>query len=188
MNPSQNPSAIHSKKEITDALLQLMNASPYDEITVKQIILESHVSRKTFYRNFLSKDDVLDAYIDGVMYQYMKSLEQMGSCQPSVILDIIFSFCMQHQSLLFLLRDNHLMHLLLDKWNTFIPMIHGQLVGDNCTMFQSLSPEQVSYVIACNVGAVWNVIMKWIENDTKDKPDDIKTTLLKYINSLSLSI
>lgn len=185
MNPSQNPSAVRSKNEITDTLLQLMKTFPYNEITVKQIILESHVARKTFYRNFLSKDDVLDSYIDSIMYQYTSSLQQMKSFQLSNILDIIFSFCTQNQELLFLLRDNGLTHLLLEKWNTFIPMIHNRIVKDNCMIFQSLSSEQVSYVIACNVGAIWNIIMKWIEYDMSDTPDTIKKTLLKYLSNLS---
>lgn len=188
MNPSQNPSAIRSKNEITDTLLQLMKTFPYSEITVKQIILESHVARKTFYRNFLSKDDVLDSYINNIMFEYVRSLQQLEECQLSSILDIIFSFCMQNQELLFVLRDNGLAHLLLKKWNTFIPMIHNQVVGDNCTMFQTFSSEQVSYIIACNVGAVWNVIMKWIEFNMSDTPENIKKTLLQYLNSLSLFI
>lgn len=70
MNPSQNPSAIRSKQEITDTLLRLMQTYPYNQITVKQIILEAHVARKTFYRNFLSKDDVLDSYLNHIMFQY----------------------------------------------------------------------------------------------------------------------
>ena len=37
MTESNNPSAIRSKKEITDALFSLMQKHPYDEITVKQI-------------------------------------------------------------------------------------------------------------------------------------------------------
>lgn len=55
-------------------------------------------------------------------------------------------------------------------------------------MFQPFSAEQVDYIIAFNVGAVWNVIMEWIEHDMKDTPDAIKTTLLKYIANLSLFI
>lgn len=188
MNPSQNPSAIYSKNEITNALLQLMETFPYNEITVKQIIMEAHVARKTFYRNFLSKDDVLDSYIDRIMYQYVNSLQQMKDCRLSNILDIIFHFCKQYQSLLFLLRDNHLTHLLLEKWNTFIPMIHNQIVGDDCAIFQSFSSKQTSYIIAFHVGAVWNIIMKWIEHDMSDSPDNIKKTLLKYLNDLSLFI
>lgn len=97
MNPSQNPSAIRSKKEITDTLLQLMDTYSYNDITVKQIILESQVARKTFYRNFLSKDDVLNAHIDNIMQQYVYSLQQLPNCQLSDILDIIFTFCFQNQ-------------------------------------------------------------------------------------------
>lgn len=186
MNPSQNPSAIRSKKEITDTLLRLMNTYSYNDITVKQIILESHVARKTFYRNFLSKDDVLNAYIDSVMQQYIYSLQQLPNCQLSSILDVIFKFCIQNQDLLFLLRDNNLMHHFLHKWNIFIPMIHNQIVSPDHPMFQTCSAEQIDYIIAFNVGAIWNVVMKWIEHDMKDTPETIKTTLLKYLANLSL--
>lgn len=185
MNPSRNPSAIRSQNEITDTLLRLMKSYPYSEITVKQIILEAHIARKTFYRNFLSKDDVLDSYIDNIMFQYVKSLQQLEDCRLSNILDVIFSFCMQNQELLFLLRDNGLAYLLLEKWNIFIPAIHDQIVRDNCMIFQSFSARQVSYIIACNVGAVWNVIMKWIEYDMNDAPEEIKNTVLEYLNHLT---
>lgn len=185
MNPSQNPSAIRSKKEITDALLQLMSTYSYNDITVKQIILESRVARKTFYRNFLSKDDVLNAYIDSVMQQYIYSLQQLPNCQLSGILDVIFTFCTQNQDLLFLLRDNNLMHLFLHKWNIFIPMIHNQIVNPDHPIFHAFSAEQVDYIIAFNIGAIWNIIMKWIENDMKDSPDTIEKTILKYIETLS---
>lgn len=186
MNPSQNPSAVRSKKEITNALLQLMNTYPYNEITVKQIILESKIARKTFYRNFLSKDDVLNAYIDSVMQQYVNALSQLEDCRISNILDVILNFCIQNQKLLFQLRDNNLMHLFLHKWNVFIPMIHHQIVDPNHPMFQTFSAEQVDYIIAFNIGAIWNVVMKWMEDDMKDSLDVIKTTLLKYIANLSL--
>ena len=186
MNPSQNPSAIRSKKEITDTLLQLMDTYSYNDITVKQIILESQVARKTFYRNFLSKDDVLNAHIDSIMQKYVYSLQQLPNCQLSNILDIIFTFCFQNQNLLFKLRDNNLMHLLLHKWNIFIPMMHNQIVNPNHPMFRPITAEQVDYIIAFNIGAIWNVIMKWIEHDMKETPDSIKSTLLKHLANLTL--
>ena len=39
MVESKNPSALRSQKEITDALIALMHKYPYNEITVKLIIL-----------------------------------------------------------------------------------------------------------------------------------------------------
>ena len=68
-NPSQNLSAVRSKKTITETLLYLMAKYPYTEITVKHILLEADVSRKTFYRNFSSKDDVLNSYIGAILHK-----------------------------------------------------------------------------------------------------------------------
>ena len=70
MNESNNPSAIRSRKQITDALLKLMEKYPYEEISVKQIVLETDLVRKTFYRNYTSKDDVLRSYIRGILLDY----------------------------------------------------------------------------------------------------------------------
>ena len=78
------------------------------------------------------------------------------------------------------------MHLFLQKWNTFIPMIHKQIVSPEHPMFHPFSAKQVDYIIAFNIGAIWNVVIKWIEHDMKDSPDTIKETLLKYLINLSL--
>ena len=60
MKKSQNPSAVRSRQEISTALLKLMQEYLYAEISVKQIIMETSLARKTFYLNFSSKDDVLE--------------------------------------------------------------------------------------------------------------------------------
>ena len=74
MKRSTNPSAIRSKKEITDALIKLMQDHPYSEISVKQIVLETTLERKTFYNNFSSKDDVLDSVITEAIRNYVEAL------------------------------------------------------------------------------------------------------------------
>lgn len=48
-------------REIKRALLTLIARKTYREITVKSIIEEALVTRRTFYRHFSSKADVLDA-------------------------------------------------------------------------------------------------------------------------------
>ena len=67
MNVSSNPSALRSQKEITDALLLLMQKYPYDQISVKQILLEARIARMTFYRNYDSKEDVLISLIKSIL-------------------------------------------------------------------------------------------------------------------------
>lgn len=64
-------------------------------------------------------------------------------------------------------------------------MIPNQIAGESCSIFQTFSPEEASYIIAFNIGAVWNIIMKWLENDMLEKPETIKKILINYITGLA---
>ena len=111
MKESSNPSSIRSKQEITDALLKLMRKYPYSEITVKQIVLETDLARKTFYLNYSSKDDVLDALMNQVIGDYVQALSSSDD-EP---IAIIFNFCKKNKDLLKLLHKNNMLYLLLLK-------------------------------------------------------------------------
>lgn len=185
MNPSQNPSALRSKKIITETLLLLMKQYPYGEITIKHILLESGISRKTFYRNFTSKDDVLNAYIDTMLISYTKALANQNQYLFIPMLDIIFSVCEKNKELLFLLRDNQLLHLFLFKLNKFILEEHGKLTGHDLESRHNRDNDLFSdYIIFFNIGGIWNVIVKWIDNDMLDSVNDIKKTLAYYLSDI----
>lgn len=178
MNPSQNPSALRSKKILTETLLHLMKQYPYQEITVKHILLESGVSRKTFYRNFHSKDDILQSYIDSILYQYLEALRIQGEYSMIRMLDIIFSFCENNQDLLFMLRDNELLYLFLLKLNRLISVEHKKITRNTSESILS------QYIVFFNIGGIWNIISGWIENDMQDSTTDIKKTLVYYLQNI----
>ncbi len=173
MNKSSNPSSIRSKKEITDALLKLMQDHPYSEISVKQIVLETPLERKTFYNNFSSKDDVLDSIITNAIHEYVVAL----TSSPEGPLSVIFEFCDKNRYLLELLHKNNLLYLLLLKLNVVIPDGNpfAQMIGD-------LDPD---YLIAFNIGAIWNIIFKWVDRGMTDSPDEIKATLEEYLKRIN---
>lgn len=52
-----------TRQWLIDALFQLMKHQDYATITVEQIYTTAELSRKTFYRKFKSKDDVLSQAI-----------------------------------------------------------------------------------------------------------------------------
>ena len=100
MKKSQNPSAVRSRQEISTALLKLMQEYPYAEISVKQIIMETSLARKTFYLNFRSKDDVLESILNELIGEYTEALSK-ENVDP---LTIIFSFCDKNKAFLSLLH------------------------------------------------------------------------------------
>lgn len=59
-----------------------------------------------------------------------------------------------------------------DKSNSMF----AQVVGD-------LEPD---YLIAFNVGAIWNVIFKWVDRGMTDSADEIKGTIKEYLSRMKL--
>ena len=170
MNSTTNPSAIRSRNEITKALIKLMGKYPYNEITVTQIVMETDLVRKTFYRNFNSKDDVLDSIINSAIIEYTDALIESDE-DP---LTVIFTFCDKNKKLLKLLHKNNMLYLLLLKLNETLPKISG-----------TTDKEKPDYLIAFNIGAVWNVIFKWVDRGMTDSPEKIRTNIEDYLKRIN---
>lgn len=184
MNPTQNPSALRSKKVITESLLLLMKKYPYAEITVKQILLETDISRKTFYRNFLSKDDVLNSFINTILQDYVNAIQQQQQKYSLFqTLDVIFDFCEKNKEILFILRDNRLLYLLLEKLNMLILNEHNRYISESQENHLE-SQLLTEYIIYFNIGGVWNLIVRWIENNMRDAVIDIKKSVIFYLSNI----
>ena len=181
MNTTTNPSAIRSRNEITKALLKLMQKHPYNEITVSQIVMETDLVRKTFYRNFNSKDDVLDSIINSAIIEYTDALIESDE-DP---LTVIFAFCEKNKKLLKLLHKNNMLYLLLLKLNETLPKISGTTDKEKNPFAKLMTGLEPDYLIAFNIGAVWNVIFKWVDRGMTDSPEKIRTNIDDYLKRIN---
>jgi len=181
MNSTTNPSAIRSRNEITKALIKLMGKYPYNEITVTQIVMETDLVRKTFYRNFNSKDDVLDSIINSAIIEYTDALTESDE-DP---LTVIFTFCEKNKKLLKLLHKNNMLYLLLLKLNEALPKISETTEKEKNPFAKLMTGLEPDYLIAFNIGAVWNVIFKWVDRGMTDPPEKIKATIEEYLKRLN---
>ena len=180
MNDSLNPSSIRSRKEITGALLELMEDNPYQGISVKQIIMETNLARRTFYRNYKSKDDVLDSIITDKILEYSKEL----TLTPESPLNVIFKFCEKNKDFLMLLHKNDLLYILLLKLNMMIPQLDMVTDRSDSVFVQITGNLKPDYLIAFNVGAIWNVIFKWVDLGMTDSAHEIEETITEYLSRM----
>lgn len=183
MKGTNNPSALRSQEEITEALMTLMRKYPYSEITVKQIILEAKLARKTFYRNFDSKDDVLCSVIRGVLREYFEIVDS----RRGEVLPTIFSTAEKYRELLLILDKNNMLHMTLYCINEYVPRLRSEkMTGSNpfIRLFEGANPE---YLMALNIGAAWNVIALWIHKGMTDAPEQVMLSMEKYFQNMAES-
>ena len=180
MNISNNPSAIRSQKEITDALLLLMNKYPYGEITVKQILLEARIARMTFYRNYESKDDVLISLIKSILREYF-DIVNTGKVD---LLTTIFSFADKNRSLILILEKNNMLHILLQCINDYLPMLHNSFFTDDNPFNVLMEGLDAEYIMALNIGAIYNVISLWVHRDMTETPESVRSNIDRYIKRI----
>lgn len=180
MNDSNNPSAIRSKKQITDALLLLMEKYPYSEISVKQIVLETELVRKTFYRNFESKDDVLRSYIRTILRDYFDIVNNARGD----VLTTIFEFAKKNKKLLKLLDKNDMMHFVLQGMNEFILSVKSEQNPELNPFSKLFAGLDSDYLITLNIGGIWNVISLWVRRGMKDKPEDVRSAIQQYLSRM----
>lgn len=176
MNNTKNPNAVRSKNMITDALLKLMEKYPYKEITVKQIVLETDLVRKTFYRNFSSKDDVLNSYIVSIISEYINNI----SNTEEKVFKVIFDFCNKYKDFLLMLDKNKMLYLLSLNLNKYIPLVYEKICVTKNPFAKSFDGLEPKYPIAFNIGAVCGVIEKWIEDGMTDSFEEIQSVLERY--------
>ena len=94
-------------------LLSAMKQQNYEQITVTALCEQSGLSRKTFYRLFECKDDVLDALIDHTLQTYGVSQRSVTTIHDAFCR--LFLYWQEQRTLLDALSRNNKTTLLIQR-------------------------------------------------------------------------
>lgn len=166
-NESENPISTRSKTWIVNALLQLMIEKSFKDITVKEISERADLVRRTFYRNFNSKEEILHYYSEQLINEYMELLKIENELSLYNVSRVYFEFWSQHIDFLRVLKENNLLVFLLNKYDEYLPMLHKILRSEH---LKDYPEEYAEYYVTFNAGGFWNVLLKWISEDPVKDP------------------
>ncbi len=170
MYETQNPIAIQSKKWLEASLLKLMEQKPFSKISIQEISNEAQLDRRTFYRNFSSKEDILSFHIKNLSDELVASLLEEPTLNIPTVLKIFFEKAEKHKTFLICLKDNNLLMFLLNSFNELLPSIHLIIESKFNGQFED---ENIEYIFAFNTGGFWNILIKWINEDFTNTPAEM---------------
>lgn len=114
MYKGKNRTACASQKQIAEAMLELMNHSSYQSISVSSICRQADISRQTFYSLFESKENV-------ILYELNSSCSfelPHSSCDSLTLRDLARNYSRyltSHKALLSVLVNNDIIHFMYDQ-------------------------------------------------------------------------
>lgn len=158
-----------SKKWIADSFITLMKTKPYEQITISEIAANADLARRTFYRAFSSKNDVIAYIVENLVREYINELTLPTPLNMKSLALVFFGFFEKHRELILCFRHNHLEYFILESFNQYLPYIRTQ----TCKEKISDDPRVDKLFALMSGGAFFNLLMYWSEDNSGLTPDDL---------------
>lgn len=175
MNKSENPIAIRSKNMLAEALLALMQEKKFQNISIAELTKKADLSRRTFYRLFSTKEEILLYHISQIWEKASKNLYAAEDHSYFYTSYFHMKFWYENKDFALLLYQNDLM-IVLQKFIDFISEeVYEQQKG---TTPLSQNQEALDYALAYSSGGALQVIWKWIGQGMVKTPDEVMELLM----------
>lgn len=169
-NKTENPVALKSQQWLLDALMKLMHEKPYHKITITEIAQRADVDRSTFYRNYETKESLLNQYIHQLAEEFIGRLQEIDRLSMDQISHVFIHLCMDELDFFVTLRKNGLSNFVLESFNEQLPYVHEVVTNK---LEYLVEGEYLMYALAFNAGGMWNMLMSWIDNGMKEPYTDL---------------
>ncbi len=157
--------AMQSQNWIADSVVRLLETYSFQEITVTQICQEAQLVRKTFYRNFETKEDVLHYILDHLFESFQGKID-IYTMEPFEIFTHYYEYWAEKKQLLTYLHRDDLFYILTKKYIEYADSIrlHFLFMKGDINKQTGLEP----YVVHFIAGGMVAILEHWLELDFKE--------------------
>lgn len=178
--------AEQSRQWLWESFLDLLKQTDYAQITISKIAQHAELDRRTFYRSFRDKQDLIDWYIKNTIIAYHEILSKENPADLKIEdgIKLIFDFWWQQRQSLSILIQNDLASRFLTFWE---PDANECYQTFNTPWHINGSQKEITYIMTYSTGGFWNVIQHWLGSEDPDEPEQMATVMVKTLRQLSKS-
>lgn len=173
-----NPVSDRSKRELEAALLQLMRTEDYAEITIQEIAYHAGLSRRTFYRNFSSKEEILSACFDRIWAGYRERIVTEPDLSLPNITWVLFTHMESQRDILMTVNRHNLLPLFQARVDELLPKAFHEARGE----VSSLSAETLRYALAFSAGGFMRILVLWLNDGCRKSPDEMAVIVKDFLS------
>lgn len=116
-----NQKSNQSKTWMENTLLKLMETESYEDITIQEITDNAGLSRRTFYRNYSSKDEIIGGCLEKILKEYEAAIKSESDLSMPNVARVFFYIMTKHIDFLSLINRHHLLPIFLAEADELLP-------------------------------------------------------------------
>ncbi len=172
-----NTKSNQSKLWMEKALIKLMQTENYQEITIQEITDHARLSRRTFYRNYSTKDDILEGCFYKIWVEYRSLIVRQTDLSLPNIARIFFMQMQKHKDFLSLVNRHHLLPLFLASVDVLLPPVFDEVKGKS----MPFSKESIQYALAFSSGGFVRILIRWLDDSGRKSPEEMAEIVKDFI-------
>ena len=159
------------KEYITEALLQLMKKKNFEKLTIEEITDKAGVNRSTYYRNFKSKEMIIQFYFDNILFKNLQKKKHTKiKYFISYIKNILEYYYLEKEKLL-LIYEQGLSYIFLNELNdNFFKSQKENLISDK---------EKIS--LYYHIGGIFNIFLYWFSTNMEMLPEKLANISVSFL-------
>lgn len=170
-----NPIAIRSQEMLIKSFKDLIYEYPYEKVTVRMICDVAQIDRRTYYRYFENKNDILLTLFDQLYVEYIENMKLLADKNKDSYVFLFFKFWgIQHSKVFIALHENGLFNKLFDIRPTYLKEI-SMLIDS------SIGRSSNKCELAYRFGGLINLLSLWLIKEQDITIDQITNTAIRLL-------
>lgn len=170
-----------SVRMIEEALFKLMEEKNYTQITVSEVAKRADISRRTFYRFYKEKDEVLRCYLGKLCQEYQRTTPVLACYEIPQIAREYFEFWYQYRKLLLLMHKSGMDEMLYCE----ISRAAAEIVKGRIDRKEYKNAAGMEYFACYSAGGFGALLEQWIREGMTESPKEyaekVSKGLLQFI-------
>ncbi|MFX3617246.1 MAG: TetR/AcrR family transcriptional regulator [Sporolactobacillus sp.] len=169
-----NKKSARTQRQAENALFELMQSKAFATISITEIANTANISRMAFYRNYKTKEDVLNGFIQGEYDRFIADISEHHLDQITQLLHVYFAYFQANPQILLAIVNAGIEGIALRKQTDYFMDFFKRKVKDR----QRPSQYEVGYYS----GAIFSVLLDWGQSDYQIPVNEMTQWLVKKIS------
>lgn len=163
------------KEQITKTLIKELKSKEISKISIRDLCDHAGVGRASFYRHFISKEDVIQQYANRLIIEWGRNFEMNPESKASIVFESLFQHLMNYSDFYTLLYKANMADIIL------------QAIKDKIQISLSLSNSD-AYEKSFFAFGIYGWINEWVQRGMNESPEELNDMLKHSMSKLLIGM